>query len=42
MKRKETYERPDAEALEMILENSFAYPQPNQSYEEDPNEFLFD
>jgi len=41
MKRKETYERPDAEALEMILENSFASPQPNQRYEEDPDEFKF-
>jgi hypothetical protein len=42
MKKNFPYEEPASELLEVMMENIIAYPQPNQSYEEDDDPFLFD
>lgn len=41
MIKKNPYEEPASEILEVVLESFVHYPQPNQRYEEDPDEFNF-
>jgi hypothetical protein len=42
MNNKPAYEMPVTEQIEILLEAAFASPTPNESYQEDENEFKFD
>jgi hypothetical protein len=42
MNNKPAYEMPITEQIEILLESAFASFKPNQSYQEDENEFKFD
>lgn len=42
MTKKNPYEEPASEILEVVLESFVNYPEPNQSYRDDPEEFRFD